>query len=241
MKTTIIIPARYESTRFPGKALAEIDGKPMIQHVYDRSSMAEGINDVIVATDDSRIKEAVEAFGGKVVMTSPDHRSGTDRIAEVARSLDAGIIVNVQGDEPLIDPKAIEQSLKPFFEDDGVVMSTLMTKITDEEAYNDPNVVKVAVDKDGFALYFSRSVIPYQRNKGQKEVYKHIGLYAYRKDFLIQLSEMEQTSLEKAESLEQLRVLENGYRIKVVETEYDSIGIDTPGDLDKLITNYKYK
>lgn len=230
-KIAIIIPARYASTRFPGKALADIDGKPMIQHVYSRCELVKDIDNVIVATDDTRVKEAVEAFGGKVVMTSLDHKSGTDRIAEVAKDLDVDIIVNVQGDEPLIEPKAIEQAIKPFYEDESVMISTLMTKINNEEEYNNPNVVKVVTDKDGFALYFSRSLIPFPRNKGQNSVYKHIGLYAYRKDFLIHLSEMEQTSLEKAESLEQLRVLENGYKIKVVETNYDTIGVDTPEDL----------
>lgn len=237
-KVIIIIPARYDSTRFPGKPLAEIIGKPMLYHVYNRSKMAKGIDYVIVATDDKRIQEAVEAFGGKVVLTSKEHRSGSDRIAEVARSLDADIIVNVQGDEPLIEPKAIEQAIKPFQEDENIQITTLMKKTDDQREWNDPNVVKVVVDNDGFALRFSRSLIPQPQGSA---VYKHIGLYAYRRDILIQLSELEQTPSEKAESLEQLRALENCIEIKVVETEYDSISVDTPDDLEiiKQIINTK--
>ena len=228
----IVIPARYGSTRFVGKPLADINGKTMIYHVYQRAKKAKCVDDVIVATDDKRIKNAVEKFNGKAVMTSKEHRSGTDRVAEVAESIETDIIVNVQGDEPLINPKAIEQAVMPLIEDKGIVMSTLMTKITKSIEYEDPNTVKVVTDKEGFALYFSRSLIPYPRGKQRLNVYKHIGVYVYRKDFLIRFAAMPQTPLEQTEGLEQLRVLEHGFKIKVVETDYDSISVDTPRDLE---------
>ena len=230
----IVIPARYGSTRFEGKPLAEINGKPMIYHVYQRAKKVKCVDDVIVATDDERIKKAVEAFNGKAVMTSKEHKSGTDRVAEVAERIDADIIVNVQGDEPLISPEAIEQAVMPLVENKKIRMSTLMTKITKEAEYNDHNIVKVVTDKEGFALYFSRSLIPYPRGKQRLNAYKHIGIYVYRKDFLIRFAAMSQTPLEQTESLEQLRVLENGFKIKVVETDYDSISVDTPRDLEVI-------
>jgi 3-deoxy-manno-octulosonate cytidylyltransferase (CMP-KDO synthetase) len=217
-----------------GKPLAEINGKPMIYHVYQRAKKAKFVDDVIVATDDKRIKNAVEKFNGKAVMTSKEHKSGTDRVAEVARSINADIIVNVQGDEPLISPEAIEQAVMPLIEDKNIVMSTLMTGITKSIEYEDPNTVKVVTDKDNFALYFSRSLIPYPRGNDCPTVYKHIGVYVYRKDFLLQFADMPQTSLERTEGLEQLRVLENGFKIKVVETDYDSISVDTPRDLEVI-------
>ena len=228
----IVIPARYGSTRFEGKPLAEINGKPMIYYVYQRSKKAKCVDDVIVATDDDRIKNAVEDFNGKVVMTSKEHKSGTDRVAEVAENIDADIVVNVQGDEPLINPKAIEQAVMPLIEDKNIRMCTLMTKITKEAEYVDPNIVKVVTDKEGFALYFSRSLIPYPREKERLKVYKHIGIYVYRKDFLLELADMQQTSLERIEGLEQLRVLENGFKIKVIETDYNSISVDTQKGLE---------
>ena len=231
-KIVVIIPARYNSTRFEGKPLAEINGKPMIYHVYQRSKMAKCVDDVIVATDDERIKNVVEEFNGKVVMTSNEHKSGTDRIAEVARNIDADIIVNVQGDEPLIEPKAIEQAIMPLIDDENVMMCTLMTKITNEAEYGDPNIVKVVTDNKGFALYFSRSLIPYPREKERLKIYKHIGIYVYRKDFLLEFANLQPTQLEQIECLEQLRVLENGFKIKVIETNYDSISVDTPRDLE---------
>ncbi len=234
MKIAAIIPARYDSTRFPGKPLAEIDGKPMIEHVYARVKKAKNVDKVLVATDDNRIKKAVKDFGGNVEMTSSKHKSGTDRVAEVARELEVDIIVNVQGDEPLIEPVMIDQAIKPFQNDKNIVMSTLKKKIDNLNEINNPNVVKVITDRNNYALYFSRSTIPYKREDSNFDVeyYKHIGLYVYKKDFLLKYSEMETTFLEKTESLEQLRVLENGYKIKVVETAFDTVGVDTPEDFE---------
>jgi len=229
----IVIPARYRSSRFPGKVLAPLQGRPMIEHVVRRASRARGIDEVMVATDDERIRGAVEAFGGKAVMTSPEHRCGTDRVAELARGLAAGteIVVNLQGDEPLIDPRAIEAVIEPLRTDTGLPAATLMKRITDEGELHDPNVVKVVVDREGFALYFSRACIPHLRKPGSGEVYKHVGLYAYRRRFLLELASLEQTPLEKAESLEQLRILEHGHRLKVVETDFRSLNVDTPEHL----------
>jgi len=229
-----VIPARYKSKRFPGKVLADISGKPMIQHVYERSKKSKLLNDVIVATDDTRIKRAVEKFNGNVVMTSKKHKSGSDRIAEVAKKLNADIIVNIQGDEPLINPKMIDQVVTPLLHDSNIYMSTLIRKITDPKDIKNPNIVKVVVDKNNFALYFSRSMIPYQDVSESSGAYKHIGIYAYRKDFLLKFSKMKQSKLEKIEKLEQLRVLENGYKIKVVETNYNTISVDTPKDIKKV-------
>lgn len=237
LKIVIIIPARYDSTRFKGKPLVEINGKPMIFHVYNRSKKAKYADDVIVATDDERIKNVVEKFDGKVMMTSKKHQNGTERIAEVARKINADIIVNVQGDEPLISPEAIDQVIEPLIADENIKMTTLMTKVKNEAEFNDPNAAKVVTDKEGFALYFSRSLIPYPRNKEVFKVYKHIGVYGYRKDFLLDFANMPQTILERVESLEQLRALENGIKIKVVTTKYDSIGVDTPEDLE-LVRKY---
>jgi len=239
-KAIVLIPARYESTRFPGKPLALIDDKPMVQHVYERSLIADGVEDVIVATDNKWIVEAVEAFGGNVQMTSPDHRSGTERVAEVASRIDADIVINVQGDEPLIDPRAIGQALTPLLKDPTIEMSTLKSAINDRSEASNPNVVKVVTDLSGFALYFSRAAIPFFRDSlhpgytGTNRVFKHIGLYVYRNPFLQRFAQMEPTPLEKEESLEQLRALENGYRIMVVETEYTSPSVDTPEDLKRV-------
>ncbi|MFW6409733.1 MAG: 3-deoxy-manno-octulosonate cytidylyltransferase [Halanaerobiales bacterium] len=233
MRVTAIIPARYKSTRFTGKPLAEICGKPMIQHVYQQTKMVEGMDQVIVATDDQRIYRAVEKFDGEVTMTSSQHRSGTDRIAEVAGSLDTDLIVNVQGDEPLIKPEMIERAMEPFTDEPELEMSTLRKKINNLGEIKNPNVVKVVTDKKNYALYFSRSPIPYQR-EGNPEYYKHIGLYVFRRDFLLKYSQLNPTPLEKAESLEQLRALENGHKIKVVETDYEVIGVDQPQDIEKV-------
>ncbi len=236
MKASVIIPARYGSSRFEGKPLADINGKPMIQHVYERCLQAEGVGSVIVATDDDRIFEAVRRFDGEAVMTSPDHETGTDRLAEVARSLDSDLIVNVQGDEPLIDPAAIEAAIAPMRDDAAIVMGTLKSEIRSEDDLQNPDVVKVVTDCNDFALYFSRSAIPYVReaeNGGQK-YFRHIGLYVYNRHFLLAYAGMEPTPLERAEKLEQLRALENGYRIKVVTIDHDSIGVDRPGDLDRV-------
>lgn len=235
MKVICVIPARFASTRLPGKPLVEIAGKPMIQHVYERAAEAKLISDLWVATDDQRVFDAVQGFGGQVIMTSCDHCTGTDRLAEVAAlHQDADIIVNVQGDEPLIVPETIDLVVEPFLQQPELMMTTLKTSLGEEE-YHNPAVVKVVTDRQGFALYFSRSLIPYPRDAGKGfAIYKHIGLYAYRRDFLLQFAAMEQTPLERAESLEQLRVLENGFRIKVLETNYPCIGVDTPEDLERV-------
>ncbi len=233
MQITAVIPARYSSTRFPGKPLAKIAGEPMIKHVYRRVKRVEELDEVIVATDDNRIYSTVKEFGGEVRMTSTTHPSGTDRIAEVARNLDSDIIVNIQGDEPLIKKEMIKAAIKPFYGDKSLKVSTLKKKINDKEEINDPDVVKVVTDKKGYALYFSRSLLPYPRKDGA-EFFKHIGLYVYRRDFLLNFCEMETTLLERVESLEQLRILENGYRIKVVETDYNAIGVDKPEDIKKV-------
>jgi 3-deoxy-manno-octulosonate cytidylyltransferase (CMP-KDO synthetase) len=241
-----VIPARYGSTRFPGKSLVMIKDKPMIQWVYERTKQSRLINRVIVATDDERIRQAVSSFGGEVTMTSPDHSTGTDRIAEVASRLACDIVVNVQGDEPLIRPEMVDQAIQPLLDDASIPMSTLCRKIeSDEEAF-DPNVVKVVFDKSGFALYFSRAPIPWDRDRWSGKsswqeltmagpMYKHIGLYVYRKEFLLQYARMPQTQLETTEKLEQLRALEHGHRIRAVVTLHDSLGVDIPGDLSKIL------
>ena len=209
----------------------------MIEHVYRRAADARGIDAVVVATDDQRIADAVERFGGVARMTAPSHHTGTDRIAEVARDLECSIIVNIQGDEPLVDPVSIAQMVDALQADATLEMATLRTPIRREEDYASPHVVKVVVDADGNALYFSRAPIPHQRDLppkgGSYTAYKHLGLYAYRRDFLLRLAALPQTALERAESLEQLRALEHGHRIRVVETQHDSIGVDTPDDLDR--------
>lgn len=237
MKVTVVIPARYASTRFEGKPLAMLLGKPMIQHVYERSLEANGVDSVIVATDDDRIFDVVKGFGGEVVMTSANHQTGTDRLAEVVAGLDSDLIVNVQGDEPLIYPQMIEAALVALKDAPLAAMSTLKYKITDVDDIKSPSVVKVVVDRDDFALYFSRHAIPFNRDEDKGShmpaYYKHVGLYVYRRDFLMKFAGMGSTPLENAEKLEQLRALENGYRIKVVTTEYDTIGVDEPQDLIK--------
>ena len=231
--TVAVIPARYASTRFPGKALADIAGRPMIQHVYARAASARNVDAVIVATDDPRIADAVAKFGGAVRMTRADHPTGTDRLAEVASDLDCDLVVNVQGDEPLIEPDAIDAAIEPFRDDSGLMMSTVCTRILNNEAIADPNVVKVVTDVRGLALYFSRSPIPFDRGGRGTAAgpYKHLGLYVYRREFLRVIAALEPGALERSESLEQLRVLENGFSIRVVETPHDSIGVDTPEDL----------
>ncbi len=241
-----VIPARFGSTRFPGKALALIKDKPMIQWVYERAQRSRLVNRVIVATDDERIIKATAAFGGEAVMTSRDHSTGTDRIAEVARNLDCSLVVNVQGDEPLIHPEMIDQTIAPLAEDPSIPMGTVCKLIeTSDEAF-DPNVVKVVFDEKGFALYFSRAPIPWDRDRWSGKdslkdlplsgaLYKHIGLYVYRRDFLLQYAQMPQTALETTEKLEQLRALEYGYQIKTVVTKHESFGVDIPEDLGKIL------
>jgi 3-deoxy-manno-octulosonate cytidylyltransferase (CMP-KDO synthetase) len=250
MKITAIIPARFASVRFAGKVLADILGKPMVQHVYERTAKAAMVSEVIVATDDERVAAAVRTFGGRVEMTDKGHETGTDRLAEVAARLDSDIIVNVQGDEPLIEPAMIDEAIKPLVEDSSVLMGTLKSRIKTLHDFLSQNVVKVVTDSTGFALYFSRSPLPNFRDKwndlkdekfvsGKILCYRHVGLYVYRRDFLLKYARMSPTFLELAEKLEQLRVLENGYRIKVVETEFETIGVDTPGDLEKVVERLK--
>jgi len=224
-----IIPARYHSTRLPGKALADIAGRPMIEHVYRRSASAAGVDAVIVATDDQRIAEAVQQFGGRVVMTAASHRTGTDRVAEVARGIECDIVINVQGDEPLIPPQMIEDVVAPF-RDPDVVMTTLRRHIDSEDDRLNPHVVKVVVNRDDDALYFSRAPIPSGRGV---TAFKHVGLYGYRRQFLLEFAALPQTPLEVSESLEQLRALEHGFRIRTPETIHDSLGVDTPEDLER--------
>lgn len=239
MKVLCIIPARYASTRLPGKPLRDIAGKPMIVRVYERALQARLVQNVVVATDDERIRTVVEAHGGYAVMTRADHATGTDRLAEAAaRMTDYDLIINVQGDEPLIEPSVIDALVEPFLADDRLAMATAKTEITDEEEQENPNNVKVITDKSGNALYFSRARIPYARVPGAK-VYKHIGIYAYRRDFLLAYARMAQTPLELSESLEQLRALENGYRIRVVETDAVFIGVDTEEDLAAVNEAYR--
>ena len=234
-RVVAIIPARYESTRLPGKPLADINGQPMIQRVYERALRAEGVDRVLVATDDRRIETAVKQFGGDVVMTSAAHCTGTDRLAEVVANLDAEIVVNVQGDLPCLDPAMVATAVAPLRNDAGLPMATVKTAIRNEEDVRNPNVVKVVTDRDGFALYFSRSPLPYWRDAaGASDVgYKHIGLYAYRRDFLLTFAGLAPTPLERAEKLEQLRALEWGFRIKVAETRAVGVEVDTPHDLER--------
>lgn len=234
MKTAAIIPARYASTRFPGKPLTKIGGVTMIERVYHQATLAKTLSSVLVATDDVRIADAVRAFGGNVVMTRDDHRSGTDRLAEVAeRFPDLDVIVNVQGDEPLIDPHTIDSAVKPLLAEPEVEMSTIAAPTTDPAEVNSPDVVKVVLDANGFALYFSRSPIPHYRDAVQTErpYLAHVGLYVYRRACLLKLASLSPTPMEQAESLEQLRALENGIRIKVVTGKYRSIAVDRPSDV----------
>jgi 3-deoxy-manno-octulosonate cytidylyltransferase (CMP-KDO synthetase) len=234
MKIIGVIPARWASTRFPGKVLADLNGKPLIQHVWQQAKKAALLNDVIIACDDCRVKEASAAFGARVVMTSPDHASGTDRIAEAVKNIDADIVVNIQGDEPLIDPKVIDELAAALKDDEHCSMATVIKGITDSTQISNPNVVKVVVDRQGVALYFSRHAIPFNRDGKPLEAntyFKHLGLYAYRKEFLLGFHALPYSRLEHIEKLEQLRVLEAGYRIKTIQTDFETIGVDTPEDL----------
>lgn len=229
-----IIPARYGSTRLPGKALIDIEGKPLIRRVYERVSGATMVSRVVVATDDPRIADAITSFGGEAVMTSPEHKSGTDRVAEAALKTGGEIIVNVQGDEPLIDPRLIDRVIEKILEDEEISCSTAASPISDEAVYRDPNAVKVVLDSKGRALYFSRSSIPFYRDRGFGGAYLHVGIYCFRREFLSIYTSLEPTPLEQAEKLEQLRILEHGFSIGVVITDYVSIGVDTSEDLEKV-------
>jgi 3-deoxy-manno-octulosonate cytidylyltransferase (CMP-KDO synthetase) len=238
MNTLAVIPARYGSTRLPGKALISLGGKPMIQRVWERVRQASSLSEVVVATDDERIRSVVQAFGGQAVMTRADHRSGTERVAEVAvaRS-EAEIIVNVQGDEPLIEPAAIDAAVEAIRDDAEVNIATLAVPISNPAEIMDPNVVKAVLDFDGNALYFSRAPIPWVRDRGgpvHARHLKHLGLYAFRRAALLDFPTFPQGDLERIEQLEQLRWLENGYRIRVAETEHDSVSVDMPEDVVRV-------
>lgn len=237
MDTIGIIPARYSSTRFEGKVLADILGKPMIQWVYEQAKQAFTLDEVIIACDDARIARAAQGFGAKVVLTAKGHPCGTDRICEVINPLDVKIAINIQGDEPLIHPTMIDAVAGALLDDDSIYMASVMKKIEDHEVINDPDIVKVVIDKDNFALYFSRAPIPFQARDCEIKLpiyFKHIGLYGYTKDFLFSYKNLPVSYLERVERLEQLRVLEEGFRVKMIETRYDTIGVDTPEDLEKV-------
>lgn len=246
-RTAAVIPARYASTRLPAKPLADIGGRTLVEHVYRHAADARSVDLVLVATDDERIARAVTAFGGQVRMTRPDHATGTDRLAEVAETLDCDLVVNVQGDEPLIRPQTIDAAVAAAA-DPEAAMSTLRCPLRDAAAWRDPDVVKVAVDRRGYALFFSRAPIGLDRDapaeariadpdapaEARIAVDRHIGLYVYRRPFLLTLSRLEPTPLERAERLEQLRALEHGYRIMTTRTDDDPIGVDTPADLERV-------
>lgn len=236
-KVVVVIPARYGSTRLPGKPLVLLAGKPMIQRVYERAKLAKQVNQVIVATDDERIVKAVEAFGGEARMTRADHRTGTERVAEVAAHVDGDIFVNVQGDEPLLDPGAVDVATSSLLEEPVASISTVATPIKTPGDVMDPNVVKTVLDFDGNALYFSRAPIPWVRDTGSKTLVrhlKHLGLYVFQREALLEYATLPQGELERIEQLEQLRWLENGWKIRVAEVEHDAISVDVPDDIARV-------
>lgn len=234
-KTAIVIPARYGSTRLPAKPLLLVNNKPIIQYVYEAAKKSKLAQDVIVAVDDERIKNAVEEFGGVCEMTSKDHKCGSDRIAEIAKKHnDFDCILNLQGDEPQITPEVIDLAIEALLKDENTDISTLVRKITDKEQINNPNCVKCVFDNNYNALYFSRCPIPFERNSNESPYYAHIGIYGYKKSSLLKMTELEQTNLEKQESLEQLRALQNGMKIKVAITDLNPVGIDTMEDYLKF-------
>ncbi len=241
MKPVAVIPARFGSTRLPGKLLLDLCGKPIIQRVYERVKAAGVFSRILVATDSEKIAHRVESFGGEPMLTSPHHRSGTERIAEVAERIEGDIIVNVQGDEPFVHPETLKALCASFRKEGTAVMGTLRHGIADRPEFGNPNVVKVVVDTQGFALYFSRSAIPYlEPGAGAEKIdgaralwYKHVGIYAYRRSFLLRYPALERSALEEAEGLEQLRILEHGYKIRVYPTEWETLGIDTEEDLQE--------
>jgi len=232
MKVIGVIPVRFKSKRFPGKALVKLRDKPIIQWVFENAKRAE-LDRLIIATDDKRIFKTAYSFGAEVWMTSPKHRSGTERVAEVAKRIEAEVFINIQGDEPFLKPRMINLLVKNFIKDKKAEIATLITPIRKEEDLNNPNIVKVVFDRDGYALYFSRLPVPYPRDKDRKKIpyFKHIGIYAYRKKALLKFVRLPLGNLERIENLEQLRALENGMRIKVIVTKDDSLGIDTVEDL----------
>jgi 3-deoxy-manno-octulosonate cytidylyltransferase (CMP-KDO synthetase) len=242
MEIVGIIPSRYASTRLPAKPLVDICGTSMIQRVYEQAKQSTLLTKIIVATDDSRIESAVRSFGGNVVMTPIDIQSGSDRIAFAAKNFSAEIIVNIQGDEPLIDPKLIDQTIQLLIDDKEAVVGTAVKRTSAHQEIFNSNTVKVVMDKNNYALYFSRSSIPYIRDAKRDEdwfigttFYKHFGIYVYRADFLQQYTTLKQSVLEVSEKLEQLRILENGFKIKCTVTDYESVPVDTPEDLQKVI------
>lgn len=251
LKTIAIIPARYASTRLPGKLIKyeakKYTGKFLIEHVYERVKEAENLHEIFVAADDERICEIVREFGGRVKKTSVSHKSGTDRIAEAASDMDADFIVNVQGDEPDIRGEMIDDLIKTMYAEKEAPICTLANEIKSMDEYNDPNVVKVVLDKDGYAMYFSRASIPYIRDKNDSSEFtsfpllRHLGIYIYRKDFLMAFSGLPASMVEDMEKLEQLRVLSNGYKIKVITTPYKCEGVDTPEDFERFLVKYGIK
>jgi 3-deoxy-manno-octulosonate cytidylyltransferase (CMP-KDO synthetase) len=245
MKIVAVIPARWNSTRLKGKVLADINGKPMIQHVWEKVSMAHDVDEVIVAVDKEKVLKAVESFGGKAVFTSPEQPSGTDRVAEAVNAIDADVVINVQADEPMIHPTMIDELAQVFEYERGIQMATLIKRIHKKEEITDPHVVKVVIDRKGFALYFSRSPIPFVRRDVSDaytsdtenvsgSYFKHVGIYSYTKDFLFTYTNLPKSTLEMEEGLEQLRVLEHGYKIKTVATRYDTVSVDTAEDLEQV-------
>ena len=238
-KTIVVIPARYASSRFEGKALADILGKPMIYHVCTRSSLARNIDKVIVATDDTRIKDVVESFGFAAVMTSPEHKTGTDRVAEVAMKEYAEIIINVQGDEPMISPETIEQVANAFLQDKDIYYAQAATEIINPADFIDTTVVKIAIGVEDYAVFYSRSPIPYPKTRIDYRAYKHIGVYGYRNEFLQTFTKLPQGPIEKIEQIEQLRAIEHGYKVKIVKIPYDTISVDVPNDLFEVRAKMK--
>lgn len=233
MKIVGVIPARYKSTRFEGKPLADICGKPMIWWVYQQALKVKELDELYVATEDIRIEETCKKYGMTVIMTSMSHKTGTDRVAEVAQKTNGDLYINIQGDEPLIEPEMIKQVIR-VFDDEKVYFGTLRREINDIHEIKANSTVKVVTDCNGDALYFSRSVIPSNSKVGESRVFRHVGIYAYRKDFLLKFCSMAQTELELAEAIEPLRAMENGYKIRVFETEYDSVGVDYPEQIQKV-------
>lgn len=237
VKVLAVIPARHGSSRFPGKPLVNIAGKPMIQHVVERVQRAQSVSQVVVATDEAAIQDAVQGFGGEAILTRRDHATGTDRVAEAAVHLPADIYVNVQGDEPLIDPGTVDALVAAMLEDETVQIAGPCVAIAHAKDIMDPNITKVVRDFDGNALYFSRAPIPWVRDRDESVAarhWKHIGMYAFRRDALLDFPTLPPGELERLEQLEQLRWLENGYRIRIVETEYDAISVDVPADVERV-------
>lgn len=230
-KTIVVIPARYASSRFPGKALADIMGKPMIYHVCSRCIPAKNVDKVIVATDDTRIKDAVESFGFEAVMTSLEHKTGTDRVAEVAMKENAEIVINVQGDEPMIRTETIEQVVDGLLQDSQVYYAQAATEIVNPDDFIDSTVVKIAVGAEDYAVFYSRSPIPYPKTRINYKAYKHIGVYGYRNSFLQTFTKLPQRPIEQIEQIEQLRAIEHGYKVKIIKIPYDTISVDVPNDL----------